>query len=204
MIIKTVQNALSNAWPMLVIFLSIIIIVRFAYLLINHKKMVFYEEIITLCFLIYVLMLFEFLTSTETGTHGLNLVPFTEITRYRFGSSLFIYNVIGNVVLFMPFGYFVAYYCKVKNVFPIFIIATFTSFIIELVQLKIGRAFDIDDIILNVLGGIIGYLIYAIFMSLKKHLPNIFKTETFYNILAIVLVIVLCYGFYHFIGFGWF
>ena len=38
----------------------------------------------------------------------------------------------------------------------------FASLSIELTQLFIGRVFDVDDILLNVLGGIIGYLFYYI------------------------------------------
>ena len=36
------------------------------------------------------------------------------------------------------------------------------SIIIELIQLKIGRAFDVDDIILNIAGGLLGYFLYRI------------------------------------------
>ena len=41
------------------------------------------------------------------------------------------------------------------------------SISIETTQLLIGRIFDIDDIILNIIGGMLGYLIYKTFKSYK-------------------------------------
>lgn len=204
MILETIRNALINAWPMLIIFLSIVVLVRLTYLISNHKKIVIHEELFNFMFLVYILMLFEFLTSTETGRYGSNLIPFHEITRYKFMSNLFIFNVIGNIVLFMPFGFFLAKYCKLKDIWFVLIVSTLSSGIVECVQYKIGRAFDIDDIILNLTGGILGYLIYVILKNTRKHLPSFLQNNLFYNIVTILLMIGIGYLFYHYIGFGWF
>ena len=55
------------------------------------------------------------LLSTENASSGINLIPFREITRYTIGSKLFFYNVIGNIALFIPFGYFVSDKIKAKK-----------------------------------------------------------------------------------------
>ena len=58
------------------------------------------------------------------------------------------------------------------------------SVIIELIQLKIGRAFDIDDIILNIVGGILGYFLYRIVDKIFSKSSDSFKG-------AIVIVALL-------------
>ena len=104
--------------------------------------------------------LYATLLSTDNASSGLNLTPFKEITRYPLTSTQFIYNVIGNIVLFLPFGFFVSDFIKAKKTYQILIISTLISLTAELIQFKIGRAFDIDDIILNVVGAILGFICY--------------------------------------------
>ena len=74
--------------------------------------------------------------------------------------------------------------CSLSAKFILFI-SLLTSLTVELVQLKIGRSFDIDDILLNVVGSIIGFLLYIGLTAIKKHLPRFFQSDTFYNILFI-------------------
>ena len=47
---------------------------------------------------------------------------------------------------------------KTRKPFAMFIISLITSCTIEFTQLKIGRTFDVDDIILNTIGTILGRL----------------------------------------------
>ncbi len=203
MIENTVVKTLNSIWPMLTIFLVIIISVRIAYLFINHEKFVFYKEFLALLFIIYGLMLFELVTNRDLGGRGINLIPFKEILRYDYKSELFQYNVIGNLVMFVPFGYFVANYIKAKKVSHIFVLTAIASLTIELVQLQIGRAFDIDDVLLNIAGGICGFLIYIGLNAIKKHLPNVFQKDGFYNILCGILILIIAYLTFKFKGFGW-
>ncbi len=203
MIENTVLKTLNSIWPMLTIFLVIIISVRIAYLYINHEKFVFYKEFITLFFIIYVLMLFELVTNRDLGGSGVNLIPFKEILRYDLKSELFKYNVIGNLVMFLPFGYFVSHYIKASKVSHIFILTAIASLTIELVQLQIGRAFDIDDVLLNIAGGICGFLLYIGLNAIKKHLPGIFRKDIFYNIVCIILILIIAYLTFRYKGIGW-
>ncbi len=205
MILKVINSILSDIWPMLIIFLVVIISVRLASLKNNKERFVFYKEFWDLVFIVYILILFELLTSTEINNHGgMNLVPFTEIFRYKIGSEFFLVNVIGNILIFVPFGYFISGFIKSKNILPITLISILTSTTVEFVQLRIGRSFDIDDIILNLVGGIIGFLIYVAFSAIKKHLPGFLQTDLFYNIMS--LLILICFVLYVMkkFSFGWF
>lgn len=195
MIRETFYDIMGIAWPTIVIFLTIVVIMRGAYLLSNKKEFVFYKEIFLLLFLAYSLLLFELVTEKDVSiSSGTNLVPFTEILRYDFGSKLFIQQVIGNIILFIPFGYFATYYIKAKKPFSIILVTILSSAVIEIVQYFIGRSFDIDDIILNTLGGIAGFFIYKALDAIRKVLPSFFQRPLFYNILTfIVLIFVILY-----------
>ena len=73
-------------------------------------------------------------------------------------------NVLGNVALFIPLSIILLNYCKCLNNTNIIFISFLTSFSFELIQLSTGCGFfDIDDILLNTLGGIIGLIIYRLF-----------------------------------------
>lgn len=203
--LQTVQNAISSTWPMLVIFVVILSTIRLTYLSINKEKFIFYKEFLNLIFIIYVLLLYQLLTNVETNTSGgYNLIPFTEITRYEVGSKLFMYNVIGNIVIFIPFGYFVSGYIKASKVSHILAVSVISSLTVEVVQLQIGRSFDIDDIILNVCGAIIGFLLYIGLCAIKKHLPKFLQRDFVYNIVCIVLTILIVLYFLKIMGIWWF
>lgn len=185
---ETVINVISSAWPSLVIFLTILIIIRIAYLRHGKKKIVFHEELLLLLFVAYILLLFEIVTSNENDFGGYNLIPFKEILRYDVKSDAFIRQVIGNIALFVPFGFFVSKFIKLKNIFSAFFITLLSSATIETVQYFIGRTFDIDDIILNVLGGILGFLLFVALEAIKKQLPKLFQKDIIYTILSLLLI----------------
>ena len=205
MFLNTALKAMNDTWPMLVIFVVIISTIRITYLNIHREKFVFYKEFLNLLFIIYVLMLYELLTNVETNVNsGYNLVPFTEITRYKFGSNAFMYNVIGNILLFVPFGYFVSGYIKASKVSHILAVSIISSLTVEVVQLQIGRSFDIDDVLLNVTGAIVGFLLYIGLCAIKKHLPKFLQRDFVYNVVCILLAIVIVVYFLKFMGLWWF
>ncbi|HAB66842.1 MAG TPA: hypothetical protein DCE23_05695 [Firmicutes bacterium] len=192
---NTFYNAINNIWPMLTLFVIIMVVLRLTRVFINNDHFVFYKEFYNLLFIIYVILLYHLLLSTENATSGMNLIPFREMTRYNIGSTAFYYNVIGNIVLFIPFGYFVSDYLKAKKINHILIVSIIISLTAELIQYKIGRAFDIDDIMLNVVGSIIGFMFYISIRAIKNHLPGILQNNIFYNLLAIILIIIMIFMF---------
>ena len=193
---ETLRTTLVASWPMLTLFIVILVVMRISHIIINKEKITFYKEFYDLLTTIYILLLYQMLLSTENASSGINIIPFREITRYEIGSTLFFYNVIGNIALFIPFGYFMSDKLKAKKTTHIIIISTIISLTAELIQYKIGRAFDIDDVLLNVTGAIIGYFGYTIIQQIKHKLPNALQNNIFYNILAIlvILIIIILFG----------
>ncbi len=202
---QILNSTLHEIWPMIAIFLVVIVAMRLTYLKVNHEKFVFYKEFINLFFIVYAMLLFQLLTDTElNNSSGINIIPFTEILRYKVGSHAFMMNVIGNILIFLPFGYFVSSYVKANKVSHILFISVITSFTVELVQHYIGRSFDIDDILLNVIGSICGFFLYIALNAIVKHLPRFFRSTLFYNLICIVLAILFVIYFTNIIGLGWF
>ncbi|MEG0794265.1 MAG: VanZ family protein [Bacilli bacterium] len=197
----TLKSTLVLNWPVLAIFLVTMVSLRLFYIRTHREKVSFYKEFFNILAIIYVFILFSLLTKVELNNgSGYNIIPFTEILRYDIGSKLFYYNVIGNILIFIPFGFFVADYVKSKNIWPVLFICTIVSSTVEFVQLNIGRSFDIDDIILNIVGGVVGYLIYVGLTAIKNHLPKFFQKDGIYNFLCIILIVFILIYFLRIIG----
>ena len=190
---NTIKDVMEFTWPMVVICCLTLASIRITYLIKNKKEFVFYKEIFYLFFLIYILCLFQRVTFEDTSLYidGNNLIPFKEIFRYQIGSRLFFKNVIGNIVLFIPYGIFASMYTKIEKPFHAICLVVFASVIVEVTQALIGRIFDIDDIILNIVGGFIGFSIYIITVKIGDRLPKVLRSNWFLNILAVLLVTVL-------------
>ncbi len=192
MIYNLIKSSILNIWPSLVIVSVTMIVLRIAYSFNHRSTLYFYKEFWTFIGIVYLLLLYELVTRVDVNNlSGINLVPFKEIMRYDIGSKMFYVTVIGNIALFVPLGFIVSCYINPKKFTPILIIPLLVSFTIELVQLKIGRSFDIDDIILNTIGCIIGYLIYIGGRSIKNHLPDFMKSRGFNNFICVVIIIVI-------------
>lgn len=190
MIYDTLEKAITENYSMLLIFTVVIVSIRIVYLIVNKEKFIFYKELISFAFLLYSLLLFYVVTFQDINYGTNNFVPFKEIFRYELGSKVFIHNIIGNIILFIPFGFFVSTILKTKKVLPILFLSLVTSSVIEYTQLLIGRTFDIDDIILNLCGSLIGYSIYLFLITIIDHVPKIFNTNLFKNIMVIILILV--------------
>ena len=67
--------------------------------------------------------------------------------------------IVGNIIMFIPFGFFLPFVFKNLNRRKSFMISLIVPFVIEFLQLFVGRSFDIDDLICNFLGIIIGLII---------------------------------------------
>lgn len=187
-----IKNVINMTWPTLVIVLSIIIILRVTYIFKNDRRsMVLHEELFNLLFLAYLIVLFQLVTSQDLPGGGTNFMPFKEILRYDYGTKSFYKQVFGNMLMFVPLGYYATSYCKIKNLGTITIISLLASSVIETVQHFIGRTFDIDDIILNVVGGIIGFVLYISLSAIKSHLPKFMQKDWIYNILSLIIIALI-------------
>ena len=188
---NSLKEVLHGTWPMIVLTCIVLISIRLTYLLKNKQKINVGKEVIMLTFIVYILCLFQIVTSQDvSGVHGINLTLFKELTRYQFGSRLFIRNILGNILMFIPFGFFTSYFLKLDKKRIIVYLTLVVSVVIELIQLKIGRAFDVDDIILNTVGSLLGYFLYRLMDKIFGDLSDTIK-GTFIVIGILVGVIVL-------------
>jgi glycopeptide antibiotics resistance protein len=196
MIHNLIISVLPDLLPVIIIITVISCSLRLTYLIKNHKKIIFYKELYSLIFILYILCLFEVVTFQDVNYGTSNFIPFKEIFRYDFGTRLFVKNIVGNILLFLPYGYFVSEYLKSNNARITICLTVLVSTTIEFVQLYIGRTFDIDDIILNTVGGILGYLFYTLMKKLVSILPDAVKNDNVINfIVVIVILIVILYSF---------
>ena len=180
-------SLINDTWPIVVISSIVAISLRLTYLKLAKRKINYADEFLKLVFIIYILCLFQIVTYQDVSIGGMNLIPFKEIFRYNFGSDLFFENVIGNMALFIPYGIFIAKVFKdCKVIYPLFL-SFIASLAIELTQLSIGRVFDVDDVILNIIGAVIGYYLYKLFTKIKKE-DFLKKYDILLDILFILLV----------------
>lgn len=132
-------------------------------------------------FVFYIVFVFYFLLVSEiygrTGEmkdYHYNLVLFREIMRFwNYREQLGIFsvfaNLAGNILIFIPIGFFL----PMASIHRKFAVMTFECFciswIIEVTQLitKVG-CYDVDDLLLNTLGGVFGYILFMISNRIRR------------------------------------
>lgn len=205
------------------------------YNVIKNKKTNIVREIILFIFFVYFLFLL-LLTIFKGGCiefsnqfnsymyreHGLlgiiNIVPIKEtintFMHSETGMRNSLRNLIGNILVFMPLGFFIPLlFDKFNNLKKVLKVGCLSSLAIELSQLFVGsNVCDIDDVIYNTLGALAGFICYKTFetiikkVNLKNKLDKIRDFET-NNILkktikgiSIVIIVSLVsyvYAFYN-------
>lgn len=107
---------------------------------------------------------------------GVNFVPFRTIRsylKYSSGSDNAMVNIAGNVLMFVPWGLGLPLlWRKCRSALKVMFASVMLPVFIEFCQLFIGRSVDIDDVILNFAGGVLGGLLYLI---LRKVFPKLDK-----------------------------
>lgn len=100
-----------------------------------------------------------------------NAVPFaTWLATARAGSAVFAYQIGGNLLLLAPLGFLTPLlWPQLASLRPVAIIGGAVTLSIELTQFVIGavlgvayKAFDVDDLVLNLLGVVIGWALYRL------------------------------------------
>ena len=133
--------------------------------------------ILYLALLVYFLFFAEFFGRTDAALredYAYNLEPFKEISRFwtyrdKLGMWAFLLNVVGNVAAFMPCGFFLPVISRrSRKWYNTFLLSFLLSLTIETIQLvfKVG-SFDVDDLFLNTLGGILGFIMYRIVQTIR-------------------------------------
>ncbi len=105
------------------------------------------------------------LARPHTGSAGLNLTLFQEINRaLETGATRPWLNLVGNIVMFVPFGALVAALVRRGFVVRVLVatgLAALLSAGIEAAQFLLGRVADVDDVVLNTAGALLGALVAA-------------------------------------------
>lgn len=144
---------------------------------------------------VYVLILFAFLFFKRTSFQSVNLVPFRTILDYLHGDiiaqTFAASNIIGNIVLFLPLGVYITLLNPSKKISVNMCLIALTSVIVEIIQFlfKVGVT-DIDDVILNTVGGLTGILIFKVLYKFLKDKTRI-AIEILAPITGVCAVIIL-------------
>lgn len=104
---------------------------------------------------------------------GVNLTPFVHTIKLYFAYTkwYFIYNLLGNILWFVPLGALLPAVLKKRRGFWFcLLMGAFCSLSIELLQyVFVTGISDIDDIIFNTAGTAIGYLLYKVITGINTN-----------------------------------
>lgn len=133
-----------------------------------------------LCTAVYMLFFSESVGRTGYDEYHYNLIPFDTIRRYILyadvvGRKAVILNLLGNIIGFLPIGFFPPLLnTKYRRLHVTVLLAAGLSILVELIQLvtRVGSC-DIDDVILNTLGGFLGYLVFLLFMKVRDSVKRL-------------------------------
>jgi transcriptional regulator with XRE-family HTH domain/glycopeptide antibiotics resistance protein len=121
-----------------------------------------------------------------------NLIPFKTLLGYWafFDSRTFMVNVIGNIFILMPMQYLILRVFNIKKFSINILISVLIGFFLELFQFITKRGvFDVDDIILYVLGTSLMYFLYDLVINKRK--VNINKKHLIIGFISAIITFIL-------------
>lgn len=137
---------------------------------------------------------------------GANFIPFVGmIDMLKDGISRYaIVNILGNVLMFAPVGFFAPIlYQKYNSLGKTALVGASISLLVEFSQMFLARGTDTDDVILNTLGAVLGYGLFKLYrlffpkLSEKVALSTSRNTlATFWLCVAIPYLVIVACGFY--------
>ncbi|MFP3919980.1 VanZ family protein [Lysinibacillus telephonicus] len=137
------------------------------------------QKVLRFCYwfilLFYVFLLVDTVFISRESLRSVNLIPFNSIKEFimvdnGFGQVRIVdMNIWGNIFMFVPAGIYIILHKKHRSIMKNLFIILLSSLAIEATQFIFALgALDIDDIILNVMGGFIGLAFYKMFEKLFK------------------------------------
>lgn len=96
---------------------------------------------------------------------SINVIPLKTIIQFltsNYSLKIIIINIAGNIAAFVPMGFLLpVVFNRIDGFYKVMLVSLAAAFSIEAAQyiLRVGAS-DIDDIILNALGGMLGYILY--------------------------------------------
>lgn len=131
----------------------------------NTKHVIIFVLFIIYLALLMKLLVFKYPPAIMFEIANGNYVPFKTILNYLGGEPIWniaIRNLGGNIILFIPLGLFVPWLRRSTTWKSVLVTALIISAVVEITQgiFKVGVV-DVDDILLNIFGAIIGYVVYV-------------------------------------------
>ncbi len=131
--------------------------------------------VLYIAFLVYFLCFAEWYGRTEPSEgYRYNLVLFKEIMRFieyreELGVFAVFANLFGNILIFVPYGFFISMASTSRGFFQTLFYSFALSLGVEIFQLfaRVG-SFDVDDLLLNTLGGVLGYILFLICNIIRR------------------------------------
>ncbi len=176
----------------------------------SNKRELISKIFIYVVFVFYILLLIKILFLSRISlselfnnqrivNRSINLVPFKSISAYLFGSldevKRFAFgNVAGNIITFIPLGLYLPFLKKDKRVWINLLIVFLVSLLTEIIQgvLAIGAS-DIDDIILNCLGGLAGISGYRLLLVILKSDKKVCTAVTILSAIGLPVILYLLF-----------
>lgn len=133
----------------------------------RSRKELFFTILLYVIFGFYLFLLAAILFRSRVGERSVNLIPFRTIGDYLADltgaahlRSFALLNLLANIVIFIPLGVYAVLFNRDKRVWKNLLIVLGATVLAETVQtaFKLGHG-DIDDVILNCLGGLLGILL---------------------------------------------
>lgn len=127
------------------------------------------------------MLFFASFRDANTAIFQIKDIPFQTIDSYslyviKYDKVEFFTNIFGNVILFIPYGFLGILYPPLNRFFYLIITFLITINVIEFSQYYFRRGFaDIDDVILNTSGVIIGFMIYKIILRTYYRKLNVIQ-----------------------------
>lgn len=182
---RVIISYIVNMLPYMLIVFPVYLVARGIYIKMKKKEFNVVREVILLGFVIFIAGLtsqtvipkFEFSADgfgiIENGVHQTNLIPFKVFSQTRYevlvnkNINYFLINFLGNIILFMPFGFVIPLLWKISAKKAV-LIGFLASLFIETCQLFLARGTDVDDLILNTFGALLGALLFKILQRAFK------------------------------------
>ncbi len=162
--------------------LAALILTIFLYILLRIvfcKKKPLAQYLWFFCFLFYLQVLYLTTLAHGSATQVTrlkpNFIPFIDILRvYDMGLPKMMLQIVINLLLLAPLGFLLPVQFRKFQSFPRTVLTVMVvSLLIEARQYFIGRSADIDDVIINTVGGIFGYLCFMLLAKITKWLQSL-------------------------------
>lgn len=180
---SSIINYVLKMFPYMIGIIPVFIVIRMIFYKINKKSKVnLKREVLMLVFFMFLIGLYsQAITGNfsikNINLNKINIIPFKIfIDTYKEvfineNTNYFIISFLGNIIMFIPIGLLIPVIWKLKDK-TIILIGFLISLSIEISQIFLNRGTDIDDLIFNTLGIIIGLVIYKIISKGKRKYDN--------------------------------